>query len=129
MPDPVTAATAASAPAAIGTGLSALALALIGVDVQALALGLAGSTLGLTFAPPVSILHFWARFIAASIASASVGTAIGQYTGSTGAVICGCGVVMHLFLAWLGGKQSGKFGGIADAGLRRVGIEPAGDDK
>lgn len=129
MPDPVTAATAASAPAAIGTGLSALALALIGVDVQAVALGLTGSTLGLTFAAPASPVHAVARFIASSITSAVVGTAIGQYVGNTGAVICGCGAVMHLALAWIGGKYSGRFGGIADAGLRRVGIEPTGDDK
>jgi hypothetical protein len=129
MPDPVTAATAASAPAAIGTGVSAIVLAVIGVDLQAVAVGLTGSTLGLTFAAPTSAAHAVARYVASSIASAVSGTAIGQYLGQpapvTNAIICACGVVMHLALAWIGGR----FGIIADSGLRRVGIDPQGTEK
>lgn len=127
MPDPVTAATAASAPAAIGTGLSAVALAVVGVDLQAVALGLTGSTLGLTFAAPTSPAHAVARFVASSIASAVAGNAAGQWLGQpqpvANAIICACGVVMHLVLAWVGGR----FGGIADAGLRRIGIDTGGE--
>lgn len=124
MPDPVsTAAAAASAPTAISAGLSAAALAAFGVDVQALALGLSGAVLGLTFTPPAHPVHGAARFIASAVVSAVVGSAAGQQLTlshlATNAAICGTGAVLHLGLTWIGKR----FGQIADAGARRVGID------
>lgn len=123
MPDPVTAAAAASGPTAISAGASAMALAAFGVDAQALAVGLTGAVLGLTFTPPASAAHGAARFAASAVFSAVVGTAAGQnWSWSrviTNAAICTTGALLHLGLAWVGKR----FGQIADAGARRAGID------
>jgi hypothetical protein len=123
MPDPLTAAAAASGPAAVSAGASAMALAAFGVDAQALAVGLTGAVLGLTFTPPAHPIHGAARFVASAVFSAVVGTAAGQqWTMSrltTNAAICVTGALLHLGLAWVGKR----FGQIADAGARRAGID------
>ena len=135
MPDPVSAVAAASVPLAVGAGLAGSAVAAViagpdvmtmaafGVGVQAIALGFVGSILGLTFAAPTSLLHGLARFAASSIVSAVVGTATGQQLALsvfvTNAAICGTGTVLHLGLSWIGKR----FGQIADAGAKRVGID------
>ena len=125
MPDPVSAAAAASAsaPAAVSAGVSAMALAAFGVDAQALAVGLTGAILGLTFTPPAHPAHGAARFIASAVFSAVIGTAAGQQWGLshgiTNASISMTGALLHLGLAWIGKR----FGQIADAGAKRVGID------
>lgn len=123
MTDPVTTVLAGSAPAAVSAGASALALTLLGVDVQALAIGLVGAVLGLTFAPPATLAHAAARFIASAIFSAVVGSAAAESMAWTAlgrsAAICGAGIVLHLWLSWL----AKRFDNLADAGADKLGID------
>lgn len=135
MPDPVTFTAAASVPLAVWAGLAgsavaafiagpdAVTMAAFGVGAKAISLGLAGSVLGVTFAEPASFGHGLARFVASAIVSAVIGTAAGQQLAlsvfMTNAAICGTGTVLHLGLSWIGKR----FGKIADAGARRVGID------
>lgn len=123
MADPVTAAAAASAPAAVGSGISAVLLVAFGVGLQELSLGLAGAVVGLTFAPKASPVHWLARFFASAIVSAVIGSAVGQQLSLTQmvtrAVICCTGALFYPALDWAGKR----FGRIADAGAKRVGID------
>lgn len=135
MTDPISVPTAVFAGAS-GAAVAAsmldpetLALAAFGVNSQAVSMGLIGAVLGLSFTPPAKPIHGAARFVASALFSAVVGTAAGQQWSlskfATNAAICTTGALLHLGLSWVGKR----FGQIADAGARRVGIDIDVGDK
>lgn len=120
MADPASAPT--SVPGAIATGASALVLAAFGLTLPQLGVGFMASLLGLAHAPPASPWFAASRFIASAICSASLGAAIGErvnwWIGTNGLIVL-CGLTLHLLIGYMGNR----FGVIADAGLKKAGLD------
>lgn len=127
MADPASAPT--SLPGAVATGASALALAAFGLTLPQLGVGFMASLLGLAHAQPASPMFAASRFVASGICSASLGAAIGERIGlgavATNGLIVLCGLTLHLLIGYMGNR----FGVIADAGLRRAGLDVDGGGK
>lgn len=121
MADPASAPT--SVPDAIATGASALVLATFGLTLPQLGVGFMASLLGLAHAQPASPWFAASRFIASAICSASMGAAIGERMGlgsvGTNGLIVLCGLTLHLLIGYMGNR----FGVIADAGLKKAGLD------